>query len=187
MHFEQLAELYVFLALLFNTDISLPCAAVLKDVIFDNAAKKNASIDLEAFIKFVDHIEKYYAEIVTACSNSSSNANEQVCYLSEAEVSSANKQACIAFFNMILSEDYSPTEEDRYLLTSRIFYIVRDPRIKKCRVVEVFLKLREAKYICEAIPTVTLYTPSYDEHSCECFEYEMSGNCSHTFDDEVFL
>ena len=95
--------------------------AVLKDVIFDNAAKKNASSDMKAFIKFVDHIAKYYAEILTACSNSSSNANEQACYLSEAEVSNANEQACVAFFNMILSDDYSPVEEDRYLLTSRIF------------------------------------------------------------------
>ena len=169
----------MFLALLFNSDISLPCVTVLKDVIFDNAAKKNASNDMEAFIKFVDHVERYYAEILTACSNSSSsyfseakdsNANEQACYLSEAEVSNANEQACVAFFNMILSEDYSPAEEDRYLLTASIFYIVRDPRIKKCRVVEVFAKLREAKYMCEAIPTVTLYAPSYDEHSCECFE-----------------
>ena len=159
-----------FLALLFNADISLPCAAVLKDVIFDNAAKKNASNAVEAFVKFVDHVERYYSENLTACSNSSSshfsetkgsNANEQACYLSEAEVSNANEQACVAFFNMILSQDYSPVEEDRYLLTSRIFYIVRDPRIKKCRVVEVFAKLREAKYICEAISTVTLYRQPY--------------------------
>ena len=115
MHFQRLEELNVFLALLFNSDISLPCVTVLKDIIFDQAAKKNASNAVEAFIKFVDHVERYYFAILTACPNSSSS------YLTEAEVSHANEQACVAFFNMILSDDYSPVEEDRYLFTSRIF------------------------------------------------------------------
>ena len=65
MHFQRLEELNVFLALLFNSDISLPCMTVLKDVIFDHAAKKNASNEVEAFIKFVGHVERYYSEILT--------------------------------------------------------------------------------------------------------------------------
>ena len=104
MHFERLEELNVFLALLFNSQLRLQCITILKDVIFDQAAKKNASKTIDVFIHFVDHVEKYYSEILTACSNSYS------CYLSEAELSNENEQACIAFFNMILSDDYSPTD-----------------------------------------------------------------------------
>ena len=55
---------------------------ILKDVIFDNAAKKNASKAIQAFRKFVGHVERYYSEILTACSNASSSC------LSEAELSS---------------------------------------------------------------------------------------------------
>ena len=80
MHFQRHEELNVFLALLFNSDISLPCMTVLRDINFYQAAKKNASNEVEAFIKFVDHVERYYSKILTACSNSSSS------YLSKAEL-----------------------------------------------------------------------------------------------------
>ena len=56
-----------------------------------------------------------------------------------------------------------------------------------CRVEEVFQMLREAKYICETISSTTVYVPSYDEYPCDCFEYEMSGHCCHSLDDDVFL
>ena len=57
MHFERLEELNVFLALLFNSQLRLSCIKIMKDVIFDNAAKKNANKAIEAFTKFVDHVE----------------------------------------------------------------------------------------------------------------------------------
>ena len=47
----------------------------------------------------------------------------------DAELNSDNDDACIQFFNMILDDEYLPSEEDIQLLTSRIFYIVRHDSI----------------------------------------------------------
>ena len=68
-------------------------------------------------------------------------------------------------------------------MTADVFY----NSIDVCRVEEVFQMLREAKYICETISSTTAYIPSYDEYTFDCFEYEMSGHCCHSFDDAVFL
>lgn len=180
MLFERLEELNVFLALLFNSKLTLPSVSTLKDVICNNVMKKKSNATVQSFIEFVDNIEKYFSDIKIASSSCYS------AFLSDAELNSDNDDACIHFFNMILDDEYLPSEEDIQLLTSRIFYIVRHDSIDVCRVEEVFQMLREAKYICESISSTMLYIPSYDEYPCDCFEYDMSGHCSHSLDDDVF-
>ena len=182
MLFERLEELYVFLALLFNSKLTLPNLSVLKNVFIDRVVEKeNFTSAIQAFIYFVDNVEQHFTDILNAASDPFNT------YLTDAELDDDNQDACIAFFNMILDDEYLPTFEDCQLLTHRIFYIVRHSSVEVDRVREVIDLLREIKYLCETMPIIPVYAPSYDEHSCSCFEYEMSGDCSHTIDDEVFF
>ena len=105
-------ELNVFLALLFNSKLTLPSISTLKDVICNNVMKKKSNTTVQSFIQFVDNIEKYFSEIIIASSSCYS------AFLSDAELNSDNDHACIHFFNMILDDEYLPSEEDIQLFTS---------------------------------------------------------------------
>ena len=50
------------------------------------------------------------------------------------------------------------------------------------------VRVRKMRDRCDWSPSATtVYVPSYDEYPCDCFEYEMSGHCCHSLDDDVFL
>ena len=130
--FKQSKNL-MFLALLFNSKLTLPSVSTLKDVICNNVTKKKSNATVQSFIQFVDNIEKYFSDIKIASSSCYS------AFLSDAELNSDDDDdTCVHFFNMILDDEYLPSEEDIQLLTSRIFYIVRHDSIDVCRVEEVF-------------------------------------------------
>ena len=177
MHFKQLEEVYVFLTELFDSKYPLPKKALLNDVITRAVMVTNYTLGVQAFMYLVENIEENYNEIIEA--SNSSVANEPELNLFD------SKAPCISFLNIIVNEDYLLNEDDCQQILQKIFYIVSHTNV--LRVLEVIQLLREVNYICLTIQPTQIYIPTFDERSCVCFEYEMSGDCPHTNDDEVLL
>lgn len=179
MYSKELDELCIYLAHLFNKKLALPDTSTLEEIISNNLTKTNSHWIKEAFIEFVDQVQQNFLDILQESSN------PHTTFLNDEELSEDNEDACMTFFSMILNESYSPSAVDTSLLMSRIFLIVRHESVTAPRIVEIMQLLNLAKFICNKINTVppSPYMPSYDEHSCDCFEYQMSGDCSHSLDD----
>ena len=177
---NKLEELYEYLTALFVADLELPTEFDIKYMIYSCVVKKNnPATNIKKFIDFIKVIEENEASILEASEDPFDT------YLPE-ELFNCDTVSCFTFFNMIFDEDYLPNDDDSRLIALRMCYVARHMDVLKGRVEQAIYLLKKARSICENIGEDFLYSIPYVyshvDKPCDCYDYEMSGDCHHVDD-----
>ena len=88
---------------------------------------------------------------------------------------------CMEFFKLLLTEKCVPSTDDVKILVNDLAGTVQYDECNEMRVDEVLDLLKEVRTYCESLPSVAIQK-DIDTKTCSCYEYEMSGDCSHDDD-----
>ena len=82
----------------------------------------------------------------------------------------------LKFIKILLSEDRLYPVNDTKTLVKDCLHVTGHNECNEERVIEVMKFLRNVRKLCNE--TENCYIRYFDEKPCECYEYEVSGDCS---------
>lgn len=90
---------------------------------------------------------------------------------------------CLTFFKIVLNEEMVPMPQALDVLRDHCIHIVQYDECHEARVNETLDLFKKVQNYCSNAQCI-FPLKEIDAKHCNCYEYEMSGDCHHVDDDE---